>query len=111
MTDILDEALLTELEDLMAEEFPSLLQTFLEDAARHYAGACAAWANSDYANLRIHAHSLRGSSGNIGATDLQVACAALEESARTADGAHVEAQLGALKTHIDNASAAIAALR
>ena len=111
MSDVLDAVLLAELKDLMAEEFPSLLETFLEDAARHFAGACAAWEDTDFTNLRISAHSLRGSSGNVGATSLQAACEVLEESARDTDGTNIDAQLAAVKTQIDNAREALLAHR
>ena len=82
MSDVINLEMLEELKEIMEEEFPSLLETFVVEAARQYEEAKSAWDAQDMEVLRRAAHSLKGSSGNVGAEDLQAICADLEHSAR-----------------------------
>ena len=82
MTELLNHEFLNDLKDIMEDEFPSLLETFLTESARQYEQAQTDWEANDLDGLMRSAHSLKGSSANIGAEMLQETCAALETNAR-----------------------------
>ena len=82
MSEVINLEMLEELKEIMEEEFPSLLETFVVEAANQYEEARGAWDVQDMDVLRRAAHSLKGSSGNVGAEQLQAICADLEYSAR-----------------------------
>lgn len=74
----LDEAVLAALQDVMEQEYPLLLETFLSDSrARldqlHHA--------TDADGLAQAAHSLKGSSSNMGAVRLAELCRQMEHQA------------------------------
>lgn len=78
----LDQAVLASLQDVMGDEYPVLLDTFLVDSderQRHIEQACTA---GDAQALRLAAHSFKGSCSNMGATLLAELCQQLESAAR-----------------------------
>jgi len=91
MGEHLDLELLAELEEIMEEEFPTLLETFLADAQKHYQQIGSTWQNVDFDGLRRSAHSLKGSSANIGASALADLCATLEAQAHAQETGSTEA--------------------
>jgi len=104
MSNLIDDDLLDELKALMEDDFTSLLDRFLADSEMHCRQAQSAWEDGNLAEVRIYAHSMRGSSGNLGAVKLQGACADLEELARTGQGQEVGAQLLVVKEELQNTS-------
>ena len=82
MTDHVDSGLLAELQALMEDDFPVLLETYLRESAEQFRLAREALASDDRETLRRCAHSLKGSSANIGAVALAAVCATLESTAR-----------------------------
>lgn len=82
MSELLDTQMLEELREIMEDEFPVLMDTFLSESEKQYQAIKTAWADSDTDLLRRSAHSLKGSCGNIGAATLQSQCATLEYAAR-----------------------------
>ena len=109
MSDLLDEELLAELREIMEDEFPDLLETFLAESERQYAEIRGAWQAQDLEQLSRAAHSLKGSCGNVGATQLHSLCAELEQQARAGESAEL-AGLEALvsKTEQDLADVCVA---
>ena len=101
MSNLIDDELLQELKSLMEDEFSSLLDKFLSDSQEHYGQARDAWTQGDLAGVRLYAHSLRGSSGNLGAVELQNACASLEDFARNGQGKEVGEQLAVVQQHLN----------
>lgn len=92
MSDVhLDDAALSALRDVMAEEYPLLLETFISDSEERLRSLREALANADSQALRHAAHSFKGSCGNMGAQILAGLCKQLEESARQTDLPHAEA--------------------
>ncbi|MBV1877501.1 MAG: Hpt domain-containing protein [Pseudomonadales bacterium] len=81
-TQHIDEAVLSELEEIMEDEFGVLLETYLTDAVVRLDSLDAAMDSSDVDLLRESAHSLKGSSSNIGAVQLSGLCASIENLAR-----------------------------
>ncbi len=110
MSDVLDTQLLEELKMVMEDEFTALMETFLSESARQFAEAQGAWQSSDLDALRRHAHSLKGSSGNVGAVGLQALCADLEHSARDGVVDVIPGLIDEVSLHLDQVSAAVRAL-
>lgn len=82
MSERLDQELLRELELLMEEDFSSLLEAYLRDSELRFFEAMEAWEAGDFDRLSRSAHSLKGSSSNIGAAVLATLCGDLEGLAR-----------------------------
>jgi len=75
----LDEALLSELRDVMEDDFQDLLTVFLRESAEQYRDLSRAFAGGTYDDIRALAHSLKGSCSNLGAG----ACAMLAGTLET----------------------------
>lgn len=86
MSDVLDLNMLNELREIMEDDFPSLLETFLSESSRQYQDAAGAWQSSDMDQLRRAAHSLKGSCANIGAQELHQTCSDIEHAAKAGEG-------------------------
>jgi len=76
-----DYGVLSNLQDVMEGEYPTLIDTFLRDSEQrlsqlHHALLAQA---SGLDDLAMAAHSLKGSSGNMGAFQLAQLCGQLEE--------------------------------
>lgn len=83
MSDIhLDQNVLACLLDVMGEEYPVLLDTFLVDSDERQRHIHEAVAAADPQALRLAAHSFKGSCSNMGALVLAGLCKHLEETAR-----------------------------
>nr|WP_298172522.1 Hpt domain-containing protein [uncultured Pseudomonas sp.] len=83
MSDIhLDNAVLAALQDVMEDEYPVLLDTFLADSEERLRLLRQAERTGDAQNLRLAAHSFKGSCSNMGASMLAGLCKQLEEVGR-----------------------------
>lgn len=78
----LDAAALAALQDVMEDEYPVLLDTFLADSDERLRHLVAARKSADAQALRLAAHSFKGSCSNMGALLLASLCKQLEEAAR-----------------------------
>ncbi|WP_220813400.1 Hpt domain-containing protein [Pseudomonas paralcaligenes] len=78
----LDQSVLASLLDVMGEEYPVLLDTFLADSEERQRHIHEALAGEDAQALRLAAHSFKGSCSNMGAPLLAGLCKQLEEAAR-----------------------------
>lgn len=101
MIERLNTELLEELKDIMEEEFPLLLETYLRESQLQYQRIDNAWKQQEMEDLRRSAHSLKGSSGNIGAEQLAGLCGALERQAKQAAVAGVSVTLQALHSEFE----------
>ena len=63
--------------------FTSMAQAFIDDANSRIAPLQAAAASADHQTLAKHAHALKGSAANLGATRLADACHQLEQTLNT----------------------------
>lgn len=79
----IDMAMLDDLRLVMGEDYSSLLQAFVEDSTRKIAQMRVACSGRDMELLRMTAHSLKGSSSNIGAARLSFMCKQMEDHARS----------------------------
>lgn len=93
MTKHLDDTLIGELRELMEDDFAILLDAYLTEAPIQKAAIEEAFDDFDPDALRRSAHSLKGSSANIGATLLADVCHKIEASAH---GANVDELAGLL---------------
>lgn len=82
MSEHLDPAILSSLQDIMGEEYPVLLDTFLVDSEERVRLIREAISQNDAQALRQAAHSFKGSCSNMGAPLLASLCRALEEAGR-----------------------------
>lgn len=74
----LDEAVLDALQDVMEQDYPLLLDTFLSDSRARLTQLQQA---TDADGLAQAAHSLKGSSSNMGALRLAELCRQMEQQA------------------------------
>lgn len=83
MSDIhLDDAVLAALQDVMEDEYPILLDTFVADSEERVRLLHQAQSDSDAQGLRLAAHSFKGSCSNMGAVLLASLCKELEDAGR-----------------------------
>jgi HPt (histidine-containing phosphotransfer) domain-containing protein len=75
----LDRDVLSALQEVMEDEYPSLLDTFLADSEERL---CVLRKAEDAAQLMNAAHSFKGSSSNMGAIHLAELCGELEQQAK-----------------------------
>ena len=86
---VLDPAVLESLRQLTPPGEPDVLkevlQLFLDDVPARVERLRAAWQGGDVVAVQRAAHSLKGSAGNIGATDLLGVCRQLDDLGRAGD--------------------------
>lgn len=77
------------LQDIMEDNLPLLIKTYMKDSSNRLQAMQAALESKDYESLRLSAHTLKGSSSNLGAEKLKEMCQMLEHAAKTGklDGA------------------------
>ncbi len=104
----LDLARLEELRELTGEALAGILDSWWEQVGQTVAGLRGALASGDCEAVRLLAHTLKGSSANMGATGLRRICAELEERARRRELAGtdavpdaIEREVTVLRGHID----------
>ena len=73
---------LSELKEVLEDEFSVLITTYLEDAQLRQQMITAAISAKDYEAVRLAAHSLKGASANLGALMLAEICEHLEHDCR-----------------------------
>ncbi len=80
----LDEEALAELRDVMEDEFPVLIETYINDSRERISALEDAIEAGDAEECRKTAHSFKGSCINIGAPRLGSICFLAEQAAREA---------------------------
>lgn len=76
--DAVDAETIEQLREVMEDEFEDLLQTYLETAPNEIGRICNALRLIDADALAHSAHTLKGSSANLGAMQLSALCKDLE---------------------------------
>jgi HPt (histidine-containing phosphotransfer) domain-containing protein len=87
-----------------------VLQLFLDDVPARIERLRAAWQGGDAVAVQRAAHSLKGSAGNIGATDLLGVCRQLDELGRAGDLSGAAALVAALDSEFGRVRAEIKSL-
>lgn len=92
MTDYsqLDTATLEMLKEVMEDGFAELIDTFVNDFGTRLATLVHAVEHGDCDTVRREAHSMKGSSGNLGATGLATLLLEIENKGRDCDLTGVE---------------------
>jgi HPt (histidine-containing phosphotransfer) domain-containing protein len=90
--------------DVLAE----VLTIFLHETPKRLGRVQEAWRLGDHAEVHRTAHSLKGSTGNIGARSMFVICRDLDEKMRSTDLSHVPELLAALTREYARVEAEIA---
>ena len=79
----IDDEVLEELRSVLGDELDRVIRVFLDDAPRQISALQEAALAPDLEALRLHAHSLKSASANLGAMQLSAAAKRLELGART----------------------------
>ncbi|MCH8530533.1 MAG: Hpt domain-containing protein [Saccharospirillum sp.] len=77
----LDTQVLRELQQLLGDDFPDLVETFLKDSTQRIGELELTIESTVAEDVRYAAHSFKGSSLNLGAVRLSELCRQLEEMA------------------------------
>jgi len=96
----LDYSVLSALQDVMEDEYPTLLDVFLKDSELRLLQlrSAADDRNPDLQALSLTAHSFKGSSSNMGALRLSELCRQLEERARQQESSGLTELIGKIDT-------------
>lgn len=97
-SDHLDTAVLDELKEVMGEEYPQLLQTFIVDTANRIQHLDEAISSAQGDAIRRSAHSLKGSASNMGATQLCQYCRQLEQAGQQQEIEQSQRLLAAIRS-------------
>jgi histidine phosphotransfer protein HptB len=106
----LDMELVGELRDIMAEGFAALVESYERDSGQRLVAMQQALSSDDRSSLRQLAHSLKGSSSNLGALEVTELCIALERGVADIGQNELGALLDALAQAHVRALAALYAL-
>lgn len=101
MASILDQETIDVLKDALGDDFALLIDTFLQDAPLRVQELQQCLASGDVHSLEQPAHTLKGSSGNIGAMALSNACAELVECCRIGKVEHPQKLVAAIIAEFD----------
>ena len=104
---ILDDEVVSELQDVMGQDFQMLVDSFHRDGAQRLAALQSAYASGDQETLRRQAHSFKGSSGNLGAVRVFELCMRLESLAREGELGQVAELLTRRRDAFDQACDAL----
>lgn len=81
----LDRETLHTLQEVMEDQFPSLIKTFIQDSEDRIHCLQKALATQDSEALRRQAHSFKGSCHNLGAVQLAALCQTMEDGGRSGE--------------------------
>jgi two-component system, sensor histidine kinase and response regulator len=108
---VLDDSVLMQLKSLASPKrpqfFTKLVQRYAGESQRYLADLRSAVEQADIERLRQAAHSLKGSSGSIGAVQVQRLCAELETFAKSGTLSGAEQLLAAIETAMARAVPAL----
>ena len=74
---------LKQLRELLGDAYKELLEAYLDDGPKRLDQMRSAFQDMDFETLASAAHTLKGSSSNMGAQELSEVCAEIEKLARS----------------------------
>lgn len=89
------------LKEVMEDEFPELIQVYIDDSNKRMPLFYDALNNNDAGAIRELAHSFKGASSNISATPLAGVCYELELAGKNADLSDAADILGRIEQEYD----------
>jgi len=104
---ILDQQALASLRELGSKECHDLVKLFLKDGASRVAALREALKKGDRAAIGELAHSLKGSSGSLGAIAVADTCEQLQVAASTGDLDRATELIGVVETDFERVKAAL----
>ena len=111
MTDSpLDLQALDMLREVMGDDFNLLIDTFIEDATLRLNRLKQHYTVMDIDDIRREAHSLKGSSSNIGALGFSQLCFVLEEQCRNGSADGIEQRINAMSSEFERVKKALSLL-
>ncbi|MCW8878785.1 MAG: Hpt domain-containing protein [Kangiellaceae bacterium] len=110
MTDVLDSTIISELQEIMGEDLGMLLETYVEDTQQKIEQLKSEIKEKNTDSIRRTAHSIKGSSKNVGATELADWCQQMETGAREENLQDVDIQLANIESSFQNVCDAIQSL-
>lgn len=98
---ILDGVVIESLKEIMGKDFGLLIDTYRNDFQQRLCCMVKAVAEQNVDELCKAAHSLKGSSGNLGAHTVEQLCRALEADARSGDIDHANCLVSRIRSIYD----------
>ncbi len=98
---LIDQSVFSALQELMEEEFPVLINSYLEDAPKLMADIKFSSKDADREVLVRAAHTLKSSSNNLGATQLAMIAADIEKEGKANQLAEASALITSLESTLD----------
>ncbi|WBA81865.1 response regulator [Endozoicomonas sp. GU-1] len=98
---LIDQSVFSALQELMEEEFPVLINSYLEDAPKLMADIKFSSKDADREVLVRAAHTLKSSSNNLGATQLAMIAADIEKEGKASQLAEASALIASLESTLD----------
>ena len=92
----------------MEDDFQVLIDTYVNDGDLKLVSLRQALVDQDTTNLRALAHSLKGSSGNMGAEPLAAICCRVEEAALSQNLDQMDEDISAIESEFARVKQAIA---
>ncbi|MFQ6605846.1 MAG: Hpt domain-containing protein [Fidelibacterota bacterium] len=108
MAHILDIERLEKLKSIGGSELLSqMLNLYLENAPDRIAGITEGYAAGDFDRVKKSAHSLKSSSGNVGAMDFMIVCQDIETAAERGDREALESLMTSFPVQAQNILTAV----
>lgn len=98
----LDMQIVNELVEIMEDDIGMLFDTFIVDSESKIDELTLAKNTPEAEQIRRIAHSLKGSSKNVGASMLAQCCSTLEDSARENNLTHLESHIELIKSAFES---------
>lgn len=108
---LLDEETIATLKEVLEDEFDALIDTFLGDAPKRVTEMRACVAANDHVALETPAHTLKGSSGNVGAMELFSLCEQLVKEIRAGSVNDAAGQVEAIAAKLSETETAMIQLK
>lgn len=105
MSEPVDIANLQMLKEVIGDDLKDILSSFIQIAPDTLENIRQAVASENADDLRLHAHTLKGSAANIGATNLPALCLVMENKAKENNLVDLETDL----TAVENENAVVMA--
>jgi len=96
MSNLLDLTILTTLKDVIGDDLNDIIDSFLELLPGQLESIQKSIADNDPTALRLHAHTLKGSASNVGASGLSDIALEMESLAKKGDAASANAHFANL---------------
>lgn len=101
MSEMINNEHLGMLKEVIGDDLKEILQTFLDSAPDTLSQIQQAVSSGSAVDLRLHAHTLKGSSANVGATQLSELSLVVENMAKEENVDDAEAKVAEISTELN----------